>query len=199
MYVTKALVLASILIPGTGYCAKWEIPSNVTVREEGKRASYMEAVDFSYQSEQPVAFARLKMCVAENVSNAAVSLQDASGSFVGSATGNYYRGSNTQTVQGGGIFKYVDDAASALIATGTADGGSTALGFTRDIVKFDLKAMADGGSVTLKFGNITRAQQNTGSAANDGFNPVGMWRGAGAERIYRSLESVAVRVKACLR
>ena len=198
MRLSKAILTAALLIPATGYCAKWEVPGNVTVRDAGKRASYMEAVDFSYQSTQPVTFAQLKMRIAESISNNAVSLQDASGSFVGPATGNYYHNSNTQTVQGGGIFKYVDDSSSALIATGTTDGGSTALGLTRDIVKFDLKAMTSGSSVTLKFSNITRAQQYTGSVANDGFNPVGMWRGAGAQRIYASLESVAVKLKSCM-
>jgi hypothetical protein len=84
-----------------------------------------------------------------------------------------------------------------LIATGTTDGGSTALGLTRDIVKFDLKAMTSGGTVTLKFNNISRAQKYTGSIANDGFNPVGMWRGAGAQRIYASLEAVSEKIKAC--
>ncbi len=197
MRLTKALILAALLLPGTGYCAKWEVPSNVTVRDTDKRASYMEAVDFSYQSAQPIAFAQLKMCIAESVTNNAASLQGSSGSFVGPATGNYYHNTKSQTGQGGGIFKYVDDSTFALIATGTTDGGATALGFTRDLVKFDLKAMISSDAITLKFNNITRAQQNTGSVANDGFNPVGMWRGAGAQRIYVSLESIAVKIKAC--
>jgi hypothetical protein len=199
MHMAKSFLVAVLLLPATGYCAKWEVPGNVTVRDADKRASYMESVDFSYQPTQPVTFAQLKMCIAENISNNAVSLRDSSGSFVGPATGNYYQNTNTRIVQGGGIFKYVDDASSALVATGTADGGSTALGFTRDIVKFDLKAMTNGGSVTLTFNNITRAQQATGGAANDGFSPVGMWRGAGAQRIYASLEGVAGKLKSCMR
>jgi hypothetical protein len=151
------------------------VPSNVTVRDADKRASYLEAVDFSYQPTKPVVFAQLKMCVAENITNNAVNLQDTSGPFVGQATGTYYRNTQSQTVQGGGIFKYLDDSTSALIATGTTDGGATALGFARDVVKYDLKAVASDASITLKFSNITRAQQNTGSLANDGFQPVGMW------------------------
>jgi hypothetical protein len=65
-------------------------------------------------------------------------------------------------------------------------------------VKFELKAIAGDGQVTLKFSNITRAMQNTGSLANNGFQPVGMWRGAGAQRIYSSLEAVSKKIKACL-
>jgi hypothetical protein len=197
MRFVKAVAAIALLLPVTGYCAKWEVPSNVTVRDADKRASYLEAIDFSYQPAQPVAFSQLKLCIAENIANNAVTLQDSSGSFVGPATGTYYHNTQSQTVQGGGIFKYLDDATSALIATGTTDGGSTALGLTHDIVKFDLKAMTSGTGVTLKFSNIMRAQQYTGSATNDGFQPVGMWRGAGAQRIYASLESVAAKVKAC--
>jgi hypothetical protein len=198
MRFVKAVAVIALLVPVIGYCAKWEVPTNVTVRDTDKRAAYLEAVDFSYQPTQPVAFSQLKLCIADNISNNTVTLQDSSGSFVGPATGNYYQNTQSQTIQGGGIFKYLDDATSALIATGTTDGGSTALGLTHDIVKFDLKAMTSEAGVTLKFSNVTRAQQYTGGAANDGFNPVGMWRGAGAQRIYASLESVAGRVRACL-
>jgi hypothetical protein len=193
------LLAASLfLVPATALCAKWEVPSSVAVRAEGKHASYMESVDFSYQPSVPVTFSQLKMCIAENVSNNAVTLSDSAGSFVGPSTGHYYQNSHNQTVQGGGIFKYLDDSSSTLIATGTTDGGPTALGLTRDIVKFELKAATVDADVTLKFGNITRAQQSTGSAANDGFGPVGMWRGAGAQRIYASLETVAGKIKHCL-
>ena len=195
MRAGKTFLLVALLIPSTGYCAKWQVPSNVATRDDGK---YMESVDFTYQASQPTEFAKLKMCIAENISNNAVSLQDSAGSFVGPATGTYYNNAKSQTVQGGGIFKYVDDSSSALIATGTADGGSTAFGLVRDIIKFDLKAATSSNIVTLKFSNITRAQQNTGSAANDGFNPVGMWRGAGAQRIYASVETIAGKVKACM-
>jgi hypothetical protein len=186
-----------LLVPATALCAKWEVPANVTVRAEGKHASYMESVDFSYLPTAPIAFAQLKMCIAESVNNNAVTLSDSAGSFVGPATGIYYQNGNSQTVQGGGIFKYIDDSTSALIASGTTDGGPAALGLTRDIVKFDLKAATSEAGVTLKFGNITRAQQSTGSVANNGFGPVGMWRGAGAQRIYASLETVAGKIKNC--
>jgi hypothetical protein len=198
MRVVKASMILGLLFPITGHCAKWEVPSNVTVRDADKRASYLESVDFSFQPDKPVAFAQLKLCIAEKITNNAVALQDSSGSFVGAATGRYYQNTQSQTVQGGGVFKYVDDSASALIATGSTDGGSTALGLTHDLIKFDLKALASDQGVTLKFINITRAQQYTGSVANDGFNPVGMWRGAGAQRIYAALKVVATKVKACL-
>ncbi len=198
MRFINTLIFAALLFPTTAFCAKWAVPANVAVRAEGKHASYMDSVDFSYQPTAAVAFPQLKMCIAENVSNNAVTLSDNAGAFVGPATGTYYQPSHSQTVQGGGIFKYVDDSSSTMIATGTTDGGPAALGLTRDIVKFDLKAATSDAGITLKFGNITRAQQSTGSAANDGFGPVGMWRGAGAQRIYASLEALTNKIKSCL-
>ncbi|MFT3755079.1 MAG: hypothetical protein QM769_03900 [Pseudoxanthomonas sp.] len=195
MRLQKTVLLMALLMPVTGFCAKWQVPSNVATTADGK---YMESVDFSYHTDQPGNFSKLKMCIAENITNGAVSLQDSAGSFVGPATGTYYNNAKSQTVQGGGIFKYVDETNSALIASGTADGGSAAFGLTRDIVKFDLKVAVESSTITLRFNNITRAQQNTGSVANNGFTPVGMWRGAGAQRIYESLDAIEDKIKTCV-
>lgn len=180
-------------------CATVTMPSNVATRPIGTSQSYIDAVDFSYQPPTPPGFDQLKLCVAQNVTNRAVQLNDAAGSFVGPATGNYYQASNTQTVQGGGIFKDVEPTMATLIATGTTDGGSAALGLTRDILKFDLKASSRDSRVTLVFNNISRAQQSTGSAANEGFKPVGTWSGARPMQTYAALEGIASNIKACLR
>lgn len=190
-----SITLAAALLPTVVLGAANDLPSNVTTTAVSKRAVYIDTIDFSYQTLQPTEFSKLKLCVAENISNNAVSLQDSAGSFVGPATGNYYQNNRTQTVQGSGIFKYLDDNAATLIATGTADGGK--LAFTRDVLKFDLKAGVSGNDVTIKFSNITRAQQNTGSSANNGFNPVGVWKGARAKQVYGAIEAVANKVKSC--
>lgn len=195
MRLTIAIAILLLFISG---CANWKPPENVILVNPGKSVSYMDEVNFSYHKTEPVSFSELKLCVAESISNDAVTLKDSSNSFVGPFTGTYYQHTNSQTVQGGNVFKYIDDRASALIATGTTDGGQTALGLTRDIVKFDLKASSRDTDVKLKFSNITRAQQDTGNASNTGFQPVGTWSGAGAKRIYTSLQAVAEKIKTCL-
>lgn len=194
LYKQAFVAFAVALIPAAALCGSNDLPDNVSTTESG-RAIYIDSIDFSYQASQSHEFSKLKLCVAENVTNHVVTLQDSAGSFVGAATGNYYRSSQSQTVQGGGIFKYVDDAAAILIATGTTEGGKIA--FSRDLLKFDLKAGINGSDVTIKFSNILRAQQSTGSIANDGFNPVGAWKGARANKVYDALEAVANKVKAC--
>ena len=187
-----------VLLPCTAFAAKWEMPGYVTTKTGPYRGAYADTVDFSYQAGQVVDFAKAKLCVAENVSNNAVSLQDSAGSFVGPATGTYYRDANSQTVQGGTVFKYIDDSTSTLIASGTADGGTSSLGLVHDLLKFDLKIVTAGEAVTIRFSNILRAQQNTGSLVNDGFQPVGTWKGSRFQHVYASLEGVAGKMRSCL-
>jgi hypothetical protein len=185
------LLAAPVVAYGT------DLPSNVTVRQEGKRSAFIEAVDFSYKPAQLVTFSAIKLCVAENISNNAVSLRDSSNAFVGPASGNYYSNTQSQTVQGGSIFKYVDDASATLIATGTTDGGSSSWGLIRDFVKFELKAAISDMGVTLQFTNIARAQQDTGLSSNNGFQPVATWKGARPMKVYSALEKIAAKIKSC--
>lgn len=195
-FVRRAIFISSIA--ALAGCATVPMPSNVTTMPGNASGSYINSIDFSYQSNAPEGFNKLKLCVAENVSNRAIQLTDSSGSFFGPATGHYYNDQHSQTVQGGDIFKYADASLSTLIANGTVDGGSVALGLTRDIIKYDLKASTHGSLVGLTFTNITRAQQSSGSAANDGFSPVGTWSGARPKQTYAALESIVNGIKSCL-
>lgn len=198
MRLMMVSMLSLLIWPVAGYCAKPVLPDNVTTRDANKRQSYLEAIDFSYQADREIAFAAAKLCVAETINNSAVTLSDSAGSFVGAATGTYYSNDKSRTVAGGSVFKYVDDTVTTLIANGTADGGPAAWGLTRDILKFDLKVATSGTGITLKFSNIVRAQQNTGSGVNIGFTPIGTWKGAKPLQVYNALEGIATKLKACM-
>lgn len=199
MRLMMVSMLCLLIWPAAGHCAKPILPDNVTIRDADKRQSYLEAIDFSYQADHEIAFAAAKLCVAETINNSAVTLSDSAGSFVGAATGTYYSNDKSRTIAGGNVFKYVDDTVATLIANGTADGGPAVWGLTRDILKFDLKVATSGTGVTLKFSNIVRAQQNTGSGVNIGFTPVGTWKGAKPLQVYSVLEGIATKLKACIR
>lgn len=186
---------AILLVVGVASCATVEMPSNVSITQGDSKQTYINTIDFSYQTIKEISFNKLKLCVAEKVSNRAVQLDDASG-FRGPVTGNFYAASHRQTVQGGDIFKYADATLSTLIANGTADGGSVAL--TRSIVKYDLKASVTASQVILVFTNISRAQKSTGYVANDGFGPVGTWSGAYPMQTYAALDIIAKDIKSCL-
>ena len=194
--LVSAIILTAMALAG---CAgpTVQLPSNVTLTHGSRDEAYIDRVDFSYRSPARHDFSKLKLCVAENVSNGSVSLRDSAGSFVGAASRTYYQANNVQAVQGDGVFKLVDDPSSTLIATGTVvSGESTAI--VKDYVRFELKASTSGENVGLDFYAITRAQQNTGSLANDGFAPVGVWFGSRAPDIYASIQKVADKLKGCI-
>lgn len=194
--IQRACLLVTVL--GTGCAtAPIQMPPNVAVIQGAQGASYIDKATFKHTSKAPVPFAKVKLCVAENVANDAVTLRDSVGSFVGPATKNYYQSNNTQTIGAGPVFKYVDDSQATLIANGTTvanDGGV----MITDFVRYEAKAVASGNDVLLTFYAITRAQQNTGTLSNDGFSPVGIWPGSRAESVYRAIERVAARVQACM-
>ena len=176
-------------------CAAIQLPKNASVVESGG-GTYLSRIDFSYTAGTNRDFSQAKLCVAENVSNPDVVLRDSAGSFVGPYTKKYYQANNTQNIAGKGLFKYLDDANSVLIANGTVSANT---GFAIvDIIKFEIKVSVSGNKVGLLFSNITRAQQNTGGAVNDGFSPVGVWPGARSEDIYSALEILAMKVKSCI-
>lgn len=185
----------TLLVGSLAGCAAVPMPSNVSTRPGNESGDYINTVDFSYHpATMAVNFNKLKLCIAENVSNGAVQLRDASSSFVGPATGRYYNLQNNQTIQGGEVFKYSDSTLSTLIATGTVNSP----GMVEDIIKYDLKASASQTKVSLVFSNITRAQKSTGSLANDGFGPIGTWSGARPMQSYTALQGVANGIKQCL-
>ncbi len=197
----RKIVFATLMLaifPASTFAANVEMPSNVTTVPGTGKNRHIDTIDFSFAPTQVIEFSKLKLCIAENMTNNAVTLSDSSGSFVGPATGHYYSNDRSQTVQGGGIFKYLDDSTSVLIANGTTDGGTSSWGLIRDILKFDLKAAVNAESITLRYSNITRAQQDTGISTNDGFHAVGTWKGARPKQVYGALELLANRIKACI-
>lgn len=190
-----AVLAIAMLVAG---CASQvQLPANVATSNGGDGGSYMERADFSYRADSPPQFSRVKLCIAENLNNDAVTLRDSAGSFVGPATGRYYQPDNRQNIGGGAIFKYSDDAAATLIATGGISANTGLM--VRDHIRFDLKASIAGPNVGLVLYNIRRAQENSGILANDGFKPVGVWPGARAPEVYAALEGVAFKVMNCIR
>lgn len=193
----KFLILASIIIL-VSCASKVPLPENVVTIQSGS-AYYLDRIDFSNDNNYSSAeFATLKLCVAEIIANEDVILKDAAGSWVGPYTGNYYRNDNKQVVSGRGIFKYVDDKSTTLIANGTTSYSSGGLIPIKKFVKFNLKASSKATGYSIVFSNITRAQQSTGTLSNDGFNKVGVWSGADADGVYSQLQNVAKNIHACL-
>lgn len=183
-----------ILIVIIGCASKVQLPTNAVVNND-----QLDKVDFSFVTQNVADFSKLKLCVAKNLTNNTVNLEDAAGSFVGPYTGNYYQLKNKQYAFGGDVFKLVDERSSSIIADGITSYIGDSLGLIKQFVKFEVETSIKDKNLTLLFFNITRAQQNTGFLENSGFSPVTIWYGVGAPDVYKSLELVANNIKYCIR
>jgi len=185
----RIILGGAALVISTGAAAADALPVNVTVT----RNKTVEKVDWSFQTEQTVEFSRLKRCIATNIHNDEVALRDSSGSWVGPATGNYYRNDNQSTIQAGELFKIIDDNAQFLVAQGQT---SKTTGLSGWIIRFDLEAAVEQRRVVLVMRNVKLAASNTGSLTNDGFQPLGTWFRFKSN--FAALEGVATAVRTCL-
>ena len=134
-------------------------------------------------------------CVASTISNDSVSLTDATGSFVGGYTGNYYHSNNSREVGGGNVLQYVSDSGSEVVAKGSTQYTS---GMVQRSVRFSVRIKDDGEKRSYVFSNLQQAQLSTGYANNTGYNPIHARPGGGAEHVMLSLKQVAASVDACM-
>ncbi|HZF97751.1 MAG TPA: hypothetical protein VEY92_05830 [Pseudoxanthomonas sp.] len=187
-------ILAAFLLSATAPALAENIPlpPNVTLKPGNKSGDYIDMVS---QEVRGGAFPKLKLCLAQLVSNQAVILSgSAQNPFSPRLTGE----SNTTTVQGGQLFKYEDTQTGTVIAVGSTDGGQSMMGMTRSVVRFELMAAITPERTTLRFSNIDRADLNTYGAANSGFTPVGAWRGAKPLAVIETLQALGGRLDSCL-
>ncbi|MCT2400407.1 hypothetical protein [Novosphingobium mangrovi (ex Huang et al. 2023)] len=188
-YLAKIIAISAFFALPAMASGKDNIPANVTVATNRT----VEKIDWSFPTDTPVEFSRVKRCVATNLHNDEVQLRDSAGSWVGPATGNYYQRDNRATVQGGGIFKVVDDQSQYLVAQGQTD---KTMGLSGWIMRFDLEAAVEQSQVVLVMRNVKLAAGNTGSMGNDGFQPLGTWFRFKSN--YAALETVASALKSCI-
>lgn len=190
--VSKTMLAAVLLCAmGSATAKNIALPDNVTLRPGNMSGDYIDAVTLSVPG---ASFSKLKLCLAQNVSNPAVSVTGGTDAPLAFRSNQQ---TQTTTVQGGGIFKYEDAAAHTAIVMGSVDGGPAMM--SREIIRFELTAIAGDEGTSLKFNNIARATENTGVVSNAGFQPVGAWRGAKPLAVIDALSALGGRVGSCLR
>jgi len=102
----KKLLSCGLLALVASGCQTIELPSNAQLA-----GNYLDKVTFTYKSGAD--FSKRKICVADNIQNRSVRLQDSS-LTVG------HKSITTQSVElGGEFFKLIDEKSETLIATGT--------------------------------------------------------------------------------
>lgn len=192
-----AIAITGMALYPAAAMAKVELPSNVTTKAYGgTRNMVIDTIDYSFAPEKPAEFSRIKMCIASNVTNNEVQLSDNAGSFVG-YSGTYYRTHNSQTIQGGGIFKYIDDTSNSLVAHGSISRQGGIGGIIGRAIRFDLQITSEGNSIQMRMRNIEAALKSTGSSTNDGFGPIGVWTGSMYKKDIQALAGFADQLKSC--
>ena len=199
LVVLMGAPMALLLAAGMAGCASMQSETDmraepgVSLRARAEGGNYVDELAMDVRGAD---FSRLKMCLALTVSNPPVTL---TGGTTPPLT--LFQPPRTQTVAvpGGDVFKYEDSASATVIVIGSADGGPSLMDLTRAVIRFELAAVAGAERSRLRFRNITRADLDTSTIANDGFTPVGAWRSAHPEAAIRALRGIATSIDACLR
>lgn len=140
---------------------------------------------------------KMPSCVASTVRNDSVSLNDASGSFVGTYTGRYYSAETNRETGGGSVIQYVSPDETTVVAKG-ATGYVSAMIARSVRYTMMMQELKDGGR-EYKFSGIQQAQLSTGYMANSGYSPVHTMIGGGSEEVAESLKAVADELEICIR
>jgi hypothetical protein len=189
----KKMLIGLLALASSGLSAAKNVPlpDNVTLRPSGSRTG--DYIDTMTVKAGAASFSKLKLCLAQNVSNPTLMITggtDAPFTFVPSNK------TQTSAVQGGEIFKYQDEAERTAIVMGSVPGAPVVL--SRRIIRYEMTATASDEGTTLKFTNIEHVTENTGAVSNSGFTPVGAWKGAKPLSVIEALDGVARRVSGCL-
>lgn len=189
---TTATIIAGVFIGG---CAAPQLPQNVALSSDGK---FVDRMTFETKTEQPApaVYGHLKTCIAEHVSNEGVTLSDSSSSFVGPATGNYYRVDSAQTTQGGQAVQMIDDSTRTVIAKGSLP--FSAMPLVDNYMRFTMRATAEDSGLKIALSQITEAQASTGAFPNTGFSPLGTFAGSGADNAYAAANQLVATIASCV-
>ena len=142
---------------------------------------------------------KVKICVLRNVSNRDVILSDASKSFVGAYTGNYYNIGSKTVVNGGGVVESVGDAGAIIVQGNTSYSFDSGIVQIKRVVRFTLDAIPRSEQIDLTFSNIQQAQTETGAFPNAGFFDIGTWEGAGPYQAIMSLDNIVSSISECIK
>lgn len=142
---------------------------------------------------------KVKICVLRNVSNRDVILSDASKSFVGAYTGNYYNIGSKTVANGGSVVESVTDAGVIIVQGNTSYSFDSGIVHINRVVRFTLDAMPRSEHVDITFSNIQQAQTETGALPNTGFSEIGTWEGAGPYQAIKSLDKIVGSISECMK
>lgn len=192
----KLLLLGlSVIMVGCSVAPE-QLSSGVTTIPAGfGDATYLDKIDRSFTLNKDVDFSKIKLCAAQSINNDGFTIKGDSNSYVGAFTGNLYTSTSKEKIDGGNIFKYIDEPSKTIIADGKV---KTKQMMTDFVVKYGAKITLNKESVSLIFADLERAQVDTSIMNNKGFQKIGTWKGFNAQLYVNAVDTVAVNFKNCV-
>ncbi|RKS87412.1 hypothetical protein DES39_0639 [Orbus hercynius] len=138
----------------------------------------------------------VKICLASNISNATVTLNDNTGSYFGAYSGHYYQNTNTSTVQGGSSI--ITESKDKVVGSGVAEYYSSGIIPRLQYARYIVTVSPQKNSTQYLFTQIEQASKDTGAGTNNGFSYVGAWSSADPLKVIGSLDSEVAKITNCL-
>jgi len=138
-------------------------------------------------------------CLATHINNSSVQLSDASRSFVGAYTGNYYNIQSSRSEGAEAPIRLIPaDGSEAVVRGQTSYNFTMGLAAITRVVRFTLNIKQTADVNRYSFGSIEMAQTNTGVLANAGFGPFYDVASSYPEKAYDGLSGLADTINSCL-
>lgn len=177
--------------------------SGVTYAEQGNGAFALQEVSFK-TSGSKAHRDRVGICLTDNLHVSGVRLSDASSSFYGPYSKNYYNVERSSSLPGEQVLQYIASDGKEAVARGQvayrfdSSGGLVSVPIDY-VVRFTLKYEQNQDHDAFLFHRIEAAQQHTGSLPNSGFGPLYDLEPLKPEKAYFEMEKLANLLSDCLR
>lgn len=186
------------------------LPANFTTVTGEYNAQYVDKVRFDFPTPLADNFTdRVARCGVSNLTMESFVASGGVRTWIGPASGQVYSTDNQSIVAGGDVLKFVSEAEQIVVLNGREKYGSNKLGLLgkmadpsgesfKSQLDFNIDVAKTSAGYSMTFSKLRRAQQSTGYAANDGFSPIGVWKGSRADEIVPVIESVAKALNDCI-
>ncbi|EBV6399853.1 hypothetical protein RYQ87_003541 [Salmonella enterica] len=196
----KKIIFVALLISSVSGCVSYQRSAAISATQ-GVTFAQKNGYEYikSYEVKKDISVSSadaLKSCVLSNVTNNQVQLTDASKSFSGTYTGNYYNVQTQSSVHGGSVIQA--ETKEGIIFAGTGEYLTASLGIKRT-VRYTGEINQRPDHVIFSFSNIQQVQNDSGAISNNGFFDVGSWDAARPESVVAVLNEKANDITNCLR
>jgi hypothetical protein len=103
-------------------------------------------------------------------------------------------------IDGGNVFVTVDEPGGLIVANSRQDFSHKFMfAPIKKNVQSTVTIKTKDGRFRIEHSNIERMQKNTGSLDNDGYTPVGKWKGSDWKHVTEALQGLNAKVSECVK